>query len=95
VPNSLFLFGTGGLPAQGVDGILTVSVANLPNLTFSSIGGICARLHAAIVVYIVCALHFLKHPGDGPMIWLIFVPVDFPLSMIWIGITKGLINLGV
>jgi hypothetical protein len=36
VPNSLFLFGTVGVPAQGVDGILAVNAANLPNLSFAS-----------------------------------------------------------
>jgi hypothetical protein len=36
VPNSLYLFGTVGVPAQGVSGILTVNVANLSNLSFAA-----------------------------------------------------------
>jgi hypothetical protein len=58
------------------------------------IRGVYASLHAAFVVWIVSVI-YRGTEGDWPMCWLMCFWLDFPLSMILVGLVYGLRDLGV
>ena len=44
-------------------------------------GIICSALHAALVVFVLYAIVFATEQ-DWPMYWAIFLPIDFPYSLL-------------